>query len=143
MKVARKPKSVGHFFGCLAVAAFPSALSIKAYARSPSRPRSVTSAAVSSSPCIDLTGYRQSEATESCVALGMSVSLLTTWVSMLHKPSGHHLMLQSPPSGPLAAPAATGYVMISRLAFTCRPARTVLSLLPASYEMVSTSSQPD
>src|SRR5437667_7154309 len=62
MKVARKPKSVGHFFGFLAVAAFPSALSTRAYARSPSRPRSVTSVAVTSSPSIDLTGYRHSDA---------------------------------------------------------------------------------
>src|SRR2546428_10249393 len=57
-----------------ALAAFPSALSTRAYARSPSRPRSVTSIALSSSPSIDLTGYRHSEATEPCVALGMSSS---------------------------------------------------------------------
>src|SRR5882672_1022366 len=75
MKVALKPKSVGHFLGFLAVAAFPSVLSTRAYARSPSRPRSVTSLALSSSPSIDLTGYRHSEATEPCVALGMSSSL--------------------------------------------------------------------
>src|SRR6266849_7684727 len=74
MKVARKPRSVGHFLGFLAVAAFPSALSTRAYARSPSRPRSVTSLALSSSPSIDLTGYRHSEATEPWVALGMSSS---------------------------------------------------------------------
>src|SRR5713101_1866330 len=74
MKVARKPKSVGHFFGFLAVAAFPSTPSIRAYARSPTRPRSVTSVPLSSSPSIDLTGYRHNEATEPCVALGMLAS---------------------------------------------------------------------
>src|SRR5262245_30556096 len=95
MKVAWKPKSVGHLFGFFAVAAFPSTLSTKAYARSPSRPPPVISVAVSSSPSIDLTGYRQSEATEPCVALGMSVSLLLTLVSMLHKLLGHHVMPRS------------------------------------------------
>src|SRR6266404_5517837 len=75
MKVALKPKSVGHFLGFLAVAAFPSALSTRAYARSPSKPRSVTSLALTSSPSIDLTGYRHNEATEPCVAaLTMSSS---------------------------------------------------------------------
>src|SRR5207302_1660441 len=72
MKVALKPKSVGHFVGFLAVAAFPSALSTRAYARSPSKPRSVTSIALSSSPSIDLTGYRHSETTEPCDVLDMS-----------------------------------------------------------------------
>src|SRR6266487_3785570 len=63
-KVARKSKRFGHFRGFLAVAAFPSELSTRAYARSPSSPRSVTSVAFSSSPIMDLTGYRQSETTE-------------------------------------------------------------------------------
>src|SRR2546428_2770776 len=64
MKVARKSKRRGHFRGFLAVAAFPSELSTRAYARSPSSPRSVTSVAFSSSPIMDLTGYSQSETTE-------------------------------------------------------------------------------
>src|SRR6266446_4402881 len=63
-KVARKSKRRGHFRGFLAVAAFPSALSTRAYARSPSSPRSVTSVAFSSSPIMDLTGYRRSDTTE-------------------------------------------------------------------------------
>src|SRR3981081_1791156 len=64
MTVARKSKRRGHFRGVLAVATFPSELSTRAYARSPSSPRSVTSVAFSSSPIMDLTGYRQSETTE-------------------------------------------------------------------------------
>src|SRR5437899_12911363 len=61
---ARKSKRCGHFRGFLALAAFPSELSTRAYARSPSSPRSVTSVAFSSSPIMDLTGYRQRETTE-------------------------------------------------------------------------------
>jgi hypothetical protein len=64
MTVARKSKRRGHFRGFLAVATFPSELSTRAYARSPSSPRSVTSVAFQSSPIMDLTGYRQSETTE-------------------------------------------------------------------------------
>src|SRR6267154_3680013 len=74
MTVARKSKRRGHFLGFLAVAAFPSELSTRAYARSPSSPRSVTSVAFSSSPIMDLTGYRQSETTEPssfCAAFDM------------------------------------------------------------------------
>src|SRR5947209_1471420 len=73
MKVARKSKRVGHFLGFLAVATFPSELSTSAYARSPNSPRSVTSVAFSSSPIMDLTGYRQIEATAPrsiCVEFG-------------------------------------------------------------------------
>jgi hypothetical protein len=39
-----------------------------------------------------LTGYRQSDATEPCVALAMSVSLLVGRVSMLHKSADHYTM---------------------------------------------------
>src|SRR5262245_59271653 len=74
MNVARKPKRVGHFLGFFAVAAFPSAPSIRAYARSPRRPYCVTSVALSSSPSIDFTGYRHSETTEPSVGLGMLAS---------------------------------------------------------------------
>src|SRR5206468_1254930 len=85
MKVARKPKSVGHFFGFLPVAAFPSAVSTKAYARSPSRPRSVTSVALSSFPSIHLTGYLHRDANEPCVAPGIVCLLVLLGCSMLHK----------------------------------------------------------
>src|SRR6266542_2657264 len=64
VKAARKSKRRGHFRGFLAVAAFPSALSTRAYARSPSSPRSVTSAAFNSSPNMDLTGYRHTETSD-------------------------------------------------------------------------------
>src|SRR5437867_7784364 len=70
MKVARKSKRRGHFRGFLAVAAFPSELSTRAYARSPRSPRSVTSAAFSSSPIMDLTGYRHRDPIEpSCTSV--------------------------------------------------------------------------
>src|SRR5205807_640688 len=61
---ARKSNSCGHFRGFLALATFASELSTSAYARSPSSPDLVTSVAFSSSPIMDLTGYRQRETTE-------------------------------------------------------------------------------
>src|SRR5439155_27139601 len=56
MQVAWNAKRCGHFLGFLAVATFPSALSSKAYTRSPSSPWSRTWAVCTSSPSIDLTG---------------------------------------------------------------------------------------
>src|SRR6266851_8125857 len=64
MKLARKSKRRGHFRGFFAVATFPSELSTRAYARSPSSPRCVISVAFNSSPIMDLTGYRHRETTE-------------------------------------------------------------------------------
>jgi hypothetical protein len=63
-KAARQSKSFAHLLGFLALATFPLDGSPRAYARSPSSPRCVTSVAFSSSPIMDLTGYRQSETTE-------------------------------------------------------------------------------
>jgi len=56
MNAARKSNSRAHFRGFFALATFPVSRSRSAYARSPTAPRSVSSAALSSSPCIDLTG---------------------------------------------------------------------------------------
>src|ERR1700730_6619088 len=61
---ARKSNSWGHFRGFLALATFASELSTSAYARSPSSPVLATSVAFSSSPIMDLTGYRQRETIE-------------------------------------------------------------------------------
>src|SRR5216684_1605234 len=91
IKVARKSKRCGHFRGFLALAPFPSELSTRAYARSPRSPRSVTSVAFSSSPIMDLTGYRQSETTEP--------SLFCAAFDILHPPQTAQLgtRLSSPP----------------------------------------------
>src|SRR5689334_3559321 len=62
-KAARKSNSCGHLRGFLALATLPSAVSRSAYARSPNSPHVVTSDAFNSSPSIDFTGYRHSEAT--------------------------------------------------------------------------------
>src|SRR5919198_1992922 len=61
---ARKSKKLPHLRGFFAPATLPLVASTTANWRSPTRPRSVTSAAFSSSPIIDFTGYRQSETTE-------------------------------------------------------------------------------
>src|SRR6266436_6520580 len=69
---ARKSNSCGHFRGFLALATLASELSTSAYARSPSSPIVATSLAFSSSPIMDLTGYRQRETIEpttSCVVI--------------------------------------------------------------------------
>src|SRR5215216_466541 len=63
VKAARKSNMVGHFFGFFALTTFPVSVSTRAIERSPSTPRSVTSDAFSSSPIIDLTGYRHNERT--------------------------------------------------------------------------------
>src|SRR5690242_8434369 len=73
-KRALQVNSVGHFTGFFAEAALPSATSTNAYTRSPKRPYCVTSASDNSSPCIDLTGYRQREAT-----FPSSVIRLSAW----------------------------------------------------------------
>src|ERR671930_447892 len=61
--IERKSKSFPHFLGFLALAALPVCLSITAYTRSPTSPRSVTYEEFSSSPSIDFTGYRHIETT--------------------------------------------------------------------------------
>src|SRR6266704_2243951 len=61
---ARKSNNCGQFRGFLALATFASELSTSAYARSPSSPVLATSVAFSSSPIMDLTGYRQRETIE-------------------------------------------------------------------------------
>src|SRR5437899_4465035 len=91
MRVARKSKRRGHFRGFLAVAAFPSELSTRAYARSPSSPHSETSAAFSSSPIMDLTGYRQSETTEPssiCTGYHLNTPQARALDRALHRPRG-------------------------------------------------------
>src|SRR5437763_3958607 len=60
---ARKSNMAGHFFGFFALTTLPVSVSTRASERSPSTPRSVTSDAFSSSPIIDLTGYRHNETT--------------------------------------------------------------------------------
>src|SRR5918994_6758972 len=60
---ARNSNMVGHFFGFLALTILAVSVSTKASERSPSKPRSVTSEALSSSPIIDFTGYRHKETT--------------------------------------------------------------------------------
>src|SRR5689334_16977193 len=60
----RKSNNWGHFRGFLALATFASELFTSAYERSPSSPILATSVAFSSSPIMDLTGYRQRETTE-------------------------------------------------------------------------------
>src|SRR5918994_2991435 len=57
-KAARQSSRLGHRFECFALATLPVSLSRIAYARSPTIPPSVKSAASSSSPSIDLTGNR-------------------------------------------------------------------------------------
>ena len=59
-----KSKSFSHFLGFLALATLPVSLSISAYARSPISPPSVSYEEFSSSPSIDLTGYRHMETTD-------------------------------------------------------------------------------
>src|SRR5262249_35657096 len=74
-KAARNANRFGHFRGFLAVATLPSEPSTSAYARSPRSPRSLTSVAFDSSPNMDLTGYRQIEATAPswfCTGFGIS-----------------------------------------------------------------------
>src|SRR5919198_5323377 len=61
--IERKSKSFPHFLGFLALATLPVCLSTTAYARSPVSPRSVIYEELSSSPIIDLTGYRHKETT--------------------------------------------------------------------------------
>jgi hypothetical protein len=56
---ARESNEFGPRRGSLALTTSPVPASAKAYARSPSRPRPVTSAALGSSPIVDSTGYRQ------------------------------------------------------------------------------------
>ena len=56
VNTARKSNIVAHFLGFLALTTFPVSLSTRASERSPSRPRSVRSDALSSSPIIDFTG---------------------------------------------------------------------------------------
>src|SRR5262249_19876335 len=60
---ARKRNSPGHFFGFLALPTLPSAASSRAWARSPSSPRSPTALAFNPSPCIDLTRQRHNPPT--------------------------------------------------------------------------------
>src|ERR1700724_1411398 len=74
---ARKSNSCGHFRGFLALATFASELSTSAYARSPSSPFLATSVAFSSSPIMDLTGYRQRETIEpTALCVGVMVGHL-------------------------------------------------------------------
>src|SRR6266481_6341431 len=73
-KLARQSKRRAHLRGFLALATLPVAGSRRAYTRSPSSPCSVTSVAFSSSPIMDLTGYRQRDTTEPtsfCAAFDM------------------------------------------------------------------------
>src|ERR671936_2147624 len=63
INIERKSKSFPHFLGFLALAALPVCLSITAYTRSPTSPRSVMYEEFSSSPSIDFTGYRHKETT--------------------------------------------------------------------------------
>src|SRR5215207_11393179 len=63
-KAARKSNNCGHFRGFLALTTLPSVLSRRAYTRSPSSPWSLSSEAFSSSPIIDLIGYRQRDTTD-------------------------------------------------------------------------------
>src|SRR5206468_11720952 len=53
---ARHASRLGHSFGCFALATLPVSLSRSAYARSPTTPPSLKSAASRSSPNIDLKG---------------------------------------------------------------------------------------
>src|SRR4051794_34715096 len=62
-KIEGKLNNFPHFLGFFALATLPVCLSIIAYVRSPMSPRSVTYEELSSSPIIDLTGYRHKDTT--------------------------------------------------------------------------------
>jgi hypothetical protein len=62
------------FLGFLALATLLVSLSISAYARSPTSPRSDTLEEFSSSPRIDLTGYRHMEAVVPTAVWATSIS---------------------------------------------------------------------
>src|SRR5205807_8354998 len=56
VNTARQSNMAGHFFGFLALTTFAVSVPTGSNQRSPRSPRSVTSAALSSSPIIDFTG---------------------------------------------------------------------------------------
>ena len=72
---ARNSSIRGHFRGFFALATSPSQRSSTAYARSPRSPQGLISATSSSSPSMDLTGYRHSDTTApmvGCVVTDMA-----------------------------------------------------------------------
>src|SRR3990172_6937747 len=81
MKAARQSKSFAHLRGFFTLATLPLVGSTNAYTRSPRMPRSVMSAAFSSSPIMDLTGYRQRETTEPKTSpVGLAIWHLLPWL---------------------------------------------------------------